>query len=492
MIRRILSTTLLASAILMSSAAAFAGQAPGSASDADIPVSHHDRVYAAEQFSNTVSVSDPADNKLLGVIRLGDPQPGNFSPLYRGQLLVHGMGFSPDHKTLALVSIGSNSVTFIDTATNAVKHTTYVGRSPHEAFFTPDGNEVWVTVRGEDYVSVLDGQSFEETSRIKVPAGPGMQIFSPDGKFGYVCSSFNPETVVITVADHQIAGHVKQDSPFCPNIAATPDGKQVWFTLKDVGRTMVFDAQPPFSVLKSIDTGPITNHVNFAHTARGTFAYVTIGGLNEVKVFRTDDFAQVATIAVGKLPHGVWPSGDGSRIYVGLENADGMAAIDTATNKLIATSPIGQAPQAITYVPNAVSEGDGTQNLQQLDVAGRATHLMLGAVEGRKTVGSAGEDEAPTSVSLFDQGLIQVLQASVTGLEPKQLYVLGLAYGRDGEGPLEPLAAFMTNPAGSAIVNATGAIRQVVHGEDKIQRRYLVIAQGHADQPGSIVQVQLK
>jgi YVTN family beta-propeller protein len=124
------------------------------------------------------------------------------------------------------------------------------------------------------------------------------------------------------------------------------------------------------------------------------------------------------------LPHGVWPSGDGSRIYVGLENADGMAAIDTATNKLIATSPIGQAPQAITYVPNAVPEGDGTQGLQPLDVAGRATHLVLGAVEGRKTVGSAGnvgsEDKAPTSVSLFDQGLIQVLQASVTGLEPKR------------------------------------------------------------------------
>jgi len=88
---------------------------------------------------NTVSVTDPVDNKLLGVIRLGDPNPGNLSPLYRGQLLVHGMGFSPMERTLAVVSIGSNSVTFIDTATNAVKHTTYVGRSPHEAFFTPDG-----------------------------------------------------------------------------------------------------------------------------------------------------------------------------------------------------------------------------------------------------------------------------------------------------------------------------------------------------------------
>src|ERR1700692_1648041 len=150
------------------------------------------------------------------------------------------MGFSPDHKTIAVVSIGSNSVTFIDTATNAVRHVTYVGRSPHEAFFTPDGSEVWVTVRGENYVSVLDGRTYEEKTRITVPNGPGMTIFSPDGKYGYVCSSFNPETDVITVADHKIVGRGRQISPVCPNIAATPDGKQVWFTLKDVGKTQVF------------------------------------------------------------------------------------------------------------------------------------------------------------------------------------------------------------------------------------------------------------
>jgi DNA-binding beta-propeller fold protein YncE len=66
--------------------------------------------------------------------------------------------------------------------------------------------------------------------------------------------------------------------------------------------------------------------------ANGQFAYVTIGGLNEVKVFRTDDFAQVATIPVGNLPHGIWPSGDGTRVYVGLENADQHGAIDTLTN----------------------------------------------------------------------------------------------------------------------------------------------------------------
>ncbi|MBV8271430.1 MAG: YncE family protein [Cupriavidus sp.] len=483
--------TLMLGALVAASPSLFAGQAPVSLSEPDIPVSHRDRIYAAEQFSNTVSVIDPADHRLLGLIRLGDPAPGNFSPLYRGQVLVHGMGFSPDHRTLAIVSIGSNSVTFIDTQTNTVKHTTYVGRSPHEAFYTPDGSEVWVTVRGENYIAVLDARSFEEKSRITVPAGPGMQIFSPDGKYGYVCSSFNPETEVILVAEHRIVGAVKQDSPFCPNIAATPDGKQVWFTLKDTGKVQVFDARPPFAHIKSLETGPITNHVNFARNAKGSFAYVTVGGLNQVKVFRTDDFSLVATIPVGSLPHGIWPSGDGSRIYVGLENADAIAAIDTLSNRVIATVGVGQAPQAIAYVPNAVTEGDGRQNLEPLGIAGQASHLTL-SPPGKGQ--AAGKTAGSTSITLFDQGLVQVLQAAVTGLQPKQPYVLALADKPDGSGPLEPLALFTANPAGAAIVNTVGPIRQVVApgtsaADDK--RRYLVIAPQVSGKPGNPVQVQV-
>ncbi len=480
------SAAIFAGAMFAGGLPASAGQAPYANSAPDIPVSHRDRVYAAEQFSNTVSVIDPAGNKLLGVIRLGDPQPAVFSPLYKGQVLVHGMGFSPDRKTLAVVSIGSNSVTFIDTATNSVKHTTYVGRAPHEAFFTQDGSEVWVTVRGEDYIDVLDGKTFEEKTRIKTPNGPGMQIFSPDGKYAYICSSFNPETDVVTVADHEIVARVQHASPFCPDLAATPDGSQVWFTLKDVGKTQVFDARPPFNILKTLDTGPITNHVNIVHNANGTFAYVTIGGLNEVKVFRTDTFEQVATIPVGNLPHGVWPSGDGSRIYVGLENADGMTAIDTMTNKVIATVPIGQAPQAVAYVPEAVPDGAGTDNLTPLGVAGQTAHLTLARDQNAKP------GSAETTVALFDQGLIQVLQASVTGLEPKKPYVLALADTATGRGALQPLSAFKSNPAGAAIVNATGPIRQIVQSNEKAEKRYLVIAEGTAAQPGAVVQVEAR
>ena len=474
-------TLRLATLLLLGTTlAAHAGQAPFAASAPDIPISGKDRFYTSDQFSNTVSVIDPSAGTLLGVIRLGDPTPGNLSPLYRGQLLVHGMGFSPDRKTLAVISIGSNSVTFIDTATNAVRHVTYVGRSPHEAFFTPDGREVWVSVRGEDYIAVLDGRTFMEKSRIKVPNGPGMVIFSPDGKLGYLVSSFTPETVVISTADHRIVGRVKQESPFAPDVAATPDGKQVWLTLKDVGRTMVFNAVAPFNVLKVLDTGPITNHVNIVRNGHGQFAYVTVGGLNQVKVFRTDDFSQVATIDVGALPHGIWPSGDGTRVYVGLENADGAAVIDTMENKLLATIPLGQGPQGVAYVPGAVPSGPGTDNLQPPGVAANSARLTLGTPGG----------PAATQVTLFDQGLVQVLQAGATGLEPKKPYILALSADATGSGTLQPLAAFMTNPAGAAIVNAIGPIRQLVQGDSGPARRWLVIAPGTAAAPGAPVQVQ--
>jgi hypothetical protein len=88
---------------------------------------------------------------------------------------------------------------------------------------------------------------------------------------------------------------------------------------------------------------------------------------------------------------------------------------------------------------------------------------------------------------------VQVLQAAVSGLQPKQPYVLGLADNSDGSGNVEVLANFMSNPAGSAIVNAIGQIRQVVAsgvGSAGDKRRYLVIAPRVAGKPGAAVQVQ--
>src|SRR5437879_6560671 len=447
-----------------------AQQAPWASKD--IPISNHDRVYTADQTSNTISVIDPAENKLLGVIRLGDPVPGALSPLYKGQLLVHGLGYSPDGKTLAVVSVGSNSVTLIDTATNKVKDVVYVGRSPHEPFFTPNGRELWVTVRGENYVSVIDPVRMKETRRIEVANGPGMTMFGPDGKYAFVCSSFTPELAVIDAASHKIIKKIPQVSPFSPNIAVTPENDEVWITLKDVGRVQIYSAKPPFEQKAVLDTGPITNHLNFANNRNGKFVYVTIGGANEVKAFRRSDTPElVATIPVGELPHGIWPSGDGSRVYVALENGEHCVAIDTVANKVIANIPIGQTTQALVYVSNAVPSGAGTENLMPLGAAANTARLRLGP-------GGTALTDAQASVAVNSLGLLDLVQIAAKGLAPKESYQVYLAESNQSPfGKLEPLALLKTNPDGGGHVQLIGPLKALAGNDpnSSAPQRFLVV-----------------
>jgi 40-residue YVTN family beta-propeller repeat/40-residue YVTN family beta-propeller repeat len=447
---------------------AFAQQSPWGLPD--VAVSSHDRVYAADQTSNTVSVINPASNTLVGVIRLGDPVPGALSPLYRGALLVHGLGFSPDSKTLAVVSVASNSVTLINTATNKVKGTVYVGRSPHEAFFTPDGRELWVTVRGENYISIIDPSLMKETGRIELANGPGMTMFGPDGKYGFACSSFTPELAVVDVASHQVINRLPQASPFCPNIAVSPENDEVWITLKDVGKVQIYNAKPPFRQIALLDTGPITNHVNFVNNRNGKFAYVTIGGANQVKVFRRGTPPElVATIPVGDLPHGLWPSGDGFRVYVALENGSAVVVIDALTNKVIASIPIGQTTQALVYVPNAVPDGPGSEGLSPLGEAGKQAHLHLEA-------GSTDLPKASASVAVNSLGLLDLIEIASAGLAPKSQYQVYLAESSHAPfGKLEALAILKTNPDGAGIVQAIGPLKTLMLQSAAASQRFIVV-----------------
>jgi hypothetical protein len=120
--------------------------------------------------------------------------------------------------------------------------------------------------------------------------------------------------------------------------------------------------------------------------------------------------------------------------------------------------------------------------LKPLGLAGAAAHLVLQA---------PGSPHA-TTVSLFDQGLTQVLQAAVVGLEPGKPHVLALTANADGTGAVEPLAQFMTNPAGAQIVNAVGPIRQIVDpaSEARDERRYLTVMTIENGKPGRPVQFQ--
>ena len=237
--RKILAAALLAGTALAGLSPAFAGQAPYGASAPNIPVSNHDRVYAAEQFSNTVSVIDPSDNKLLGVIRAWRSAAGELQPALQGPGAGawHGLLAGSPHPRASSRSAPTRSPSSTPRPTRS-STSPMSARSPHEAFFTPDGKEVWVTVRGENYVDVLDGKTFEEKTRIMTPPRARHDDFLARRQIRLRLLVVQPgDRRGLASPTTRSSRTVTQASPFCPNIAATPDGKQVWFTLKDTGKT---------------------------------------------------------------------------------------------------------------------------------------------------------------------------------------------------------------------------------------------------------------
>tara|TARA_R110000868_G_scaffold243900_1_gene499990 strand:+ start:17454 stop:18854 length:1401 start_codon:yes stop_codon:yes gene_type:complete len=414
----------------------------------------NDRVYTGNQISNTVSVIDPSNNTFLGEIVLGKPYPNVLTPVYKGQVLVHGLRYSPEKKMLAVVSIGSNSVTFISTETNKVLKTIYVGRAAHEPTFTPDSKQVWTTIRGEAYVSVIDVDKMEEIKQIPVADGPGMIAFSNDGKLAYVGSSFTPVVEVVNTATYEIVKKIPVVSPFSPNIFGSPDGKLIALTHKDIGKVSVINTDN-MTVVKVISTGPITNHVTFNYVGKKLMMYVTVGGENKVKVYDVaDDYKLVNNITVGALPHGLWTSPDGKILYVGLEFGDEVQAINTETMTALPPVQIGQSPQALVYAEDAVSDANNKVGLKPLNDI-KATQVI-------ELKSANSKDKAIGTLAVRSIGLADLVEQKFTALQPNKSYTLALTksikapYKADYE-----INTFTANEKGQYGGQSTGLVKKV-------------------------------
>jgi DNA-binding beta-propeller fold protein YncE len=414
----------------------------------------HDRVYTSNQVSNKVSVVDPSKNEFLGEIILGKPYPNALSPLYKGQALVHGLRYSPELRMLAVVSIASNSVTLVSTETNQVLKTIYIGRAPHEPTFTPDSKQIWISVRGEAYISVIDMKQMSEVKRIPVADGPGMIAFTPDGKLAYVCSSFTPEVDIVNTGNFEILKRIPVVSPFSPNIFASPKGDWIALTHKDVGKVTLLNTVD-MSVYKVINTGAIINHVTFSYVNNQLLMMVTVGGENKVRIFNVaEDFKQVDTISVGALPRGIWPSADGKLMYVGLEYGDMVQGIDLETMTAMKPVQIGQSPQALVYADNAVSDTNNRVGLIPLnDKAFTQVINMTGVLPDDRAIGR---------LAVRSVGLANLVEQIFTGLKPNTSYTLSLS--RSERAPFTSdyeLNSFTTDATGKYIGQSTGLIKKL-------------------------------
>jgi YVTN family beta-propeller protein len=353
------------------------------------PISGNDRVYTADQDSNTVTVIDPKTNTVLGTIPLGavrmDTNADMLGPMYNGEIDVHGLGFSRNGQYLDVIDVTTNAVQVINTATNKVIRTIYVGRAPHEGFFAPDGKTIWVAVRGQDYIAVIDWKTGQVVHKIYTEPGPSKVVFSPNGKLAYVNHLRALVLDVIDVKTRKIIDRVPIPAAAggSSDEAISPDGREVWLGMPTNGRSVAVVNTKTHRVEAVFNSGPRTNHPNFVTVGGVNYAYLTVGDLNQTLVYRRSGTGRppvlVKRIPTCCGPHGIWPSPDNTRMYVALQYSDGLDVINTKTMKVIKTLHIGQSPMALVYV--ARSSAGSTTGLSHQGLGMRNEYLPV-KVEG--------------------------------------------------------------------------------------------------------------
>ena len=303
----------------------------------------------------------------------------------------NSVGASHKGQTVAYVpNQNSNSVSVIDTGTNAVVATIPMA-PPQGVAITPSGAFAYVTNYLANTVSVIDTATNTVVAVIPVGAEPLFLAITPDGAHAYVGNAGSPSTVsVIDTATNTVVATIPVGAaPY--HIVITPDGRRAYVANNVADVVSVIDTGTN-TVVATISVGTGGRPSGIAITPDGARAYVTLNAAGTVAVIETGTNTLVAAIAVGNTPAAVAITPDGAHAYVTLNAAETVAVIDTTSNKVIATVPVGSSPYGVAITPDGSRAYVTRLSTQTVSVIDTATNDVMGSpITG---VGSGSSDVA--------------------------------------------------------------------------------------------------
>ena len=393
-------------------------------------IAPQDRVFITNEDSNTICVINPTSNTVESTINLtsfdedarppfrfvtGGVMPTHAAmihkPLYHGCVDAHGAVPNPDGTLLATSGRGSSNIYLIDAVSRRVVGNTanpqagpttgperlssgiLLGREPHEPTFTRSGKELWVTLRGEDRIAIIDVALATQllTSPNGVPAqavrayiptlnGPAQVWFSKDGTLAFVISQKTAQLDILQV-NPDAKGYSRpkrlrlvdlsaQDKPaFTPFQKLSPDGSQMWLSHKLADAVSIVSVKDPGTVLATLPLGELArpNHLEFVDNARGQVTYMSLarvddGGPNGAAssrlaiIDRSVPLAQQKVVGMvytgGREAHGLWTNPANNLLYVAHEQ-DELPGTPNAGQVVCSAFDVSNPlqPQLITQIP---------------------------------------------------------------------------------------------------------------------------------------------
>jgi len=309
------------------------------------------RVYVPNLQSNDVYVIDPATMKVIDRFRVGI-NPQHIVPAW-------------DLKTLWVTNNAEGrtdgTLTPVDPKTGKPGKPIDVD-DPYNMYFSPDGTSAIVVAEARKRLDFRDPQTMKLQYSINTPncAGINHADFSIDGTFAIFTCEFNGGLVKIDLVARKVLGYLTLARRGMPqDIRVSPDGKLFYVADMMADGVHVVDGET-FTKVEFIKSG-VGSHGLYP-SRDGTKLYVANRGINKIHgvpggkgSVSVIDFATRKVEANWPIPGGGSPdmgnvSTDGKVLWLSGRYDNVVYAIDT-TSGAVTKIPVGKEPHGLTVWP---------------------------------------------------------------------------------------------------------------------------------------------
>jgi YVTN family beta-propeller protein len=310
-----------------------------------------ERVYVPNRQSNDVYVIDPATMTVVDKFRVGI-NPQHVVPSW-------------DLKTLWVTNNAEGrtdgTLTPIDPATGKRGKDIPVD-DPYNMYFSPDGKSAIVVAEARKRLDFRDPQTMKMQRSLAVPqcAGINHADFSIDGRYAIFTCEFSKQLAKVDFVDFKVVGYLKLSRGGMPqDIRISPDGAVFYVADMHADGVHVIDGDR-FVEVGFIKTG-LGSHGLYP-SRDGTKLYVANRGSHKVYGppkgkgnVSVIDFATRTVVATWEIPGGGSPdmgnvSADGKTLWLSGRFDDVVYAFDTATGE-VKSVKVGREPHGLTVWP---------------------------------------------------------------------------------------------------------------------------------------------
>ncbi len=310
------------------------------------------RMYVPNSLDHTVSVIDPQTYQVINTFKTGK-NPQHVVPSY-------------DLKTLWVANDKGNSLTPINPTTGLPSANIAVD-DPYNLYFTPDGRSAIVVCEAHKRLDFRDPQTMLLQQSIPIACGGINHMdVSADDRYAVFTCEFSGQLLKLDLTTRKVVGYLSLQLPnvkarsMPQDIRLSPDGRT--FYVADMMLDGVFLIDPDsFTQIGFIPTGVGTHSVYPSRD--GTLLYVANRGCHHLSCkphgpgsVSVVDFASRKVIANWPIPGGGSPdmgnvSANGKEFWLSGRYDNEVYVFDTTTGKLMHRIAVGNSPHGLTVWP---------------------------------------------------------------------------------------------------------------------------------------------